>query len=96
MVSVGQREQKWIWMVQTSVPRRMRTLPEKLHPFQGERSSVTDMSLSKSDTHDSGNAQAGFGNGTLKTGDKIGSGDRGFELKVTAESTKSQTGLQSY
>lgn len=46
MVSVGQREQKWIWTVQTSVPRRMRTLTEKLHPFQGEKSSMTDMSLS--------------------------------------------------
>ena len=30
----GQRKPKQVWMVQTLVPRRMRTVMEKLHPFQ--------------------------------------------------------------
>lgn len=39
------------------------------------------MSLSKSDTHRSGNIQVGFGNGVLEFGNKIWAGDRELELK---------------
>lgn len=58
--------------------------------------SVTDMRLSRSDAHNSGNVQAGFGNGALEIGNKIGAGDGGCESKVTSESPKSQIDFQNY
>lgn len=49
-------------------------------------SSVTDMSLSETDTHNSGNIRAGFGNGVLEIGNEVWAFDRGLELKATIES----------
>lgn len=48
-------------------------------------SPVIDMRLSESDTCNSGNVQAGFGDGVLETGNKVWACDRGLELKATIE-----------
>ena len=56
--------------------------------------SVTDKSLSESDIHNSGNVQAGFGNGVMEVGNKIQACDRGLELKAAIKSVKNEIGLQ--
>lgn len=61
---------------------------EKPTSFRSKMSSVTDMSLSESDTRNSGNIQAGFGNGVLEIGNEVWAFDRGLELKATIESIK--------
>lgn len=68
---------------------------EKLISFRGKMSSVTDMSLSESDIHNSGNIQARFGNGVLEIGNKVWACDRGLELKATVESMKKEISLQN-
>lgn len=44
---------------------------ERLIGFRRKMNSVTDKSLSESDIHNSGNVQAGFGNGVMEVGNKI-------------------------
>lgn len=58
----GQRKQRLIWVVLTSVRGKMITFMGKLS-FRRKAISVTDKSLSKSDTRDSGGVQADLGMG---------------------------------
>lgn len=67
------------------VAQEVESIYGKLISFRRKMSPVIDMRLSESDTCNSGNVQAGFGDGVLETGNKVWACDRGLELKATIE-----------